>query len=140
MSYYGPPIPRPREERPLLITAAAGVGVVLGVLALLRGAILLLAFVVVSFDIPLRDFGLILLIPAGGVVLAGALDALRRGAVRLLLAGAWVLLGVDVLNGTTYVLAGNGFSAIDFLSAVMTAVLVFLLLQPQVRRWAAGHR
>jgi hypothetical protein len=82
--------------------------VLLGVLALLRGATLLLTFAVEQFDVAFRDVGLLLLLPAGGVVLIGAIDALRRGATGLLLAGAWVLLGVDVLNGTTYGLAYGG--------------------------------
>lgn len=133
MSYSGPALP-PRAERPLLVTAAGTVGVILGCLALLRGAILLLTFVVVRFDIAFRDFGLLLLLPAGGVVLAGAIATLQRGSSGLLLAAAWVLLGVDVLNGTTYGLAHAGFPGIDVLSGVLTFLLIVVLLNPQVQR------
>jgi hypothetical protein len=139
MYYSGGPMP-PGEERPLLVTAAGIVGVLLGGLALLRGAALFLTFLAEGLDIPARDFGLLLLMPAGGVVLVGGIDALRRGAMGLLLGGAWALLGVDVLNGTTYGLAYDALPAIDVLSGVMTFLLLVVLLHPQVRRWAVGHR
>src|SRR5690242_9738961 len=134
MSSYGPPMPPSREERPLLVTTAGTVGVILGCLALLRSAILFLTFVVARFDIPFRDFGLLLLAPVGGVLLAGAVTTLQRAASGLLLTAAWVLLGVDILNGTTYGLAHAGFPGIDVLSGALTFLLIVVLLHPQVQR------
>ena len=125
------------EERPILLTASGYVGAVLGALALLRGALLFLTFLAYRFDVGLRDLPLLVLMPAGALVLAGAIGALRNGQVALLRSAAWALLGVDLLNGTTYALAWRDFPVIDVLSGVMTAVLLLLLYQPQVRRYRA---
>ena len=129
-----------QDERPLLVTAAALVGAVLGPLAVLRGTLLIFVFLAVRFHVAPRDLPLLVLVPAGALVLAGAVGALRSGQVALLLSASWALLGVDLFNGATYALGGAGFPVIDVLSGVMTAVLLFLLHQPQVRRYRTTAR
>lgn len=127
---------RDPAPRPLLLTAAGLLGILAGAVALLRLLLLTAIWVLAPLEFGGRDAGLLLLLPAGGVVLAGGIAVLCGRPTTLLRWSAPVLLGVDVLNAVTYAVVERGNPRNDILGAVVTGMLLVVLAQPSVR----GHR
>ena len=124
--------------RPLLVTAAGLLGILAGAVALVRLLLLSAIWVLAPLEFGGRDAGLFLLLPAGGVVLAGGVAVLRDRPATVLRWGAPVLLAVDVLNGITYVAVERGNPVNDVLGAVVTSALLVVLLQRSVRGYRTG--
>ena len=131
----GPSDPAPR---PLLVTTAGLLGVLAGAVAVLRILLLSAIWVLAPLEFGGRDVGLFLLLPAGGLVLAGGIAVLYGRPATLLRWGAPVLLTVDVLNALTYTAAGRGTPLNDLLGIIVTATLVVVLLHPSVRGYRTG--
>jgi Ca2+/Na+ antiporter len=132
-----PGAPRPR---PLLVTAAAVVGIVVGGLDLLRGLIVGLGVLLAPVEVPARTYPVLLLAPLGALVLVAGILALGRPP-RLLLVGAAALVLLDAVDAVTWLATGEpGPPVNDLLGAVLAAVPVFLLLQPAARPRPPWHR
>ena len=119
--------------RPILLTVAGLLGILAGAVALLRLLLLTAIWVIAPLEFGGRDAGLLLLLPAGGVVLAGSIAVLCGRPTTLLRWGAPLLLGVDAFNAVTYVVFEQGNPVNDVLGAVVTAMLLVVLAQPSVR-------
>ncbi len=122
-------------QRPGMVTAAAVIGIVLGVLGLLS---LLAIGLVFEVDVLLGVLTLVS-VAVAAVLLAGGIQTLQGKSPRLLLLGSYGSIGLQVLSLIWSVANGFDIGWASLLGFVLPALVVFLLLRPEARQHYAAR-
>lgn len=121
-------------QRPGTVTAAAVIGIVLGVLGLLS---LLAIGLVFQVDVLLGVLTLVS-VAVAAVLLLGGIQTMQGKSPRLLLLISYVAIGVNVLTMIWSATQGAGIFS-GLLGFIIPGVVVFLLLNPQSKQYYASQ-
>jgi hypothetical protein len=122
-------------QRPGTVTAAAVIGIVLGVLGLLS---LLAIGLVFDVDVLLGVLTL-LSVAVAAVLLAGGIQTLQGKSPRLLLLGSYGSIGLQVLSLIWSVANGFDIGVTSLLGFVLPALIAFLLMRPEAKQHYAAR-
>ena len=137
-AYPGGPDAGP-GQRPVQVTAAAIIGIVIGGLGTLGGLLALLAIGLLFGISPLLGIFALLSLAAAVVVLVGGIQTIQGKSPRLLLLGSYASIAVQLLYLIISIAVGYGFSFTSLLGFVLPGVIVFLLMQPQTKQYYASR-
>ena len=127
--------PSAGDQRPGMVTAAAVIGIVLGVLGLLSLLALGLVFQVSAL------LGLLTLISVAVavVLLVGGVQTIQGKSPRLLLLGSYASIALQLLSLVVSVAVGFGFSWTSLLGFILPGLIVFLLMRPESKQYYASR-
>jgi hypothetical protein len=133
-SYSAGP-PASAGQRPVQVSAAAIIGIVIGALGLLGLFAIGLYF---AFSAVLGLLSLLSVV-AAVVTLVGGIQAIQGKSPRLLMLGAYGSIAVQLLTFLWALIDGYGFLFFGFLGLILPGVIVFLLMQPQSKQYFASR-
>ena len=122
-------------QRPGPVTAAAVIGIILGVLGLLS----LLAIGLVFEVSALLGVLTLLSVAVAAVLLVGGIQTLQGKSPRLLLLGSYGAIGLQVLSIIWSAANGFGIGWTSLLGFVLPVLVVFLLLRPESKQYHASR-
>ena len=122
-------------QRPGMVTAAAVIGIVIGVLGLLS---LLAVGLVFSFS-ALLGLLTLLSIATAAVLLVGGVQTIQGKSPRLLLLGSYASIVVQLLTVIWSAVSGYGFGFTGLLGFILPVLIVFLLLRPESKQYYASR-
>ena len=122
-------------QRPGMVTAAAVIGIVLGVLGLISLLAIGLVFEFSTF------LGLLTLlsVAVAVVLLIGGIQTIQGKSPRLLLLGSYASIGIQLLTVIWSVASGFGFEFTGLLGFILPVLVVFLLLRPESKQYYASR-
>jgi hypothetical protein len=126
-------------QRPVQVTAAAIIGIVIGGIGTLVGLLALIAVGVLFAISALLGILALLSFAAAIVVLVGGIQTIQGKSPRLLLLGSYASIALQLLYLIISIAVGEGFAFSSLLGFVLPGVIVFLLMQPQAKQYYASR-